>query len=117
MRGAARGRTCLGKQSLGFTRCLCRDVDGNVVWGSDDQPTYRPCIDPETSPARRLLYELLVQRKLSLYRITRHFNDRKVDGWDGWSESGIRDLLHSPTAIGVFIWNKTRREFDYEENK
>ncbi len=38
-------------------------------------------------------------------------------GWDRWNDSGIKKLLASPTAIGVFIWNKKRREYDWEEER
>lgn len=40
-----------------------------------------------------------------------------MDGWDGWSGTAVRKLLWSPTAIGVFVWNKTRREYDWEQEK
>jgi DNA invertase Pin-like site-specific DNA recombinase len=117
MRGAARRGTCLGKLSLGFTRLAARDDRGNVLLGADDRPVYKPCVDPTTRDYRVLLYELFVEKCWSVYQITRHFNQLKVDGWDGWSQSAIRGLLRSPDAVGVFIWNRRRQEYDWEEER
>lgn len=63
------------------------------------------------------MFELFVHRNWSAYKIAQHFNQLKVEGWDNWTESAIKKLLKSPTAIGVFIWNRTRREYDYEKEK
>lgn len=117
MRGAARRRTCLGKQSLGFARCVARDEGGAVINGADGRPIYRPCIDPETSVYRQQLVDLYVDQRWSTYRIAAHFNQLRVDGWNAWSNVAVRKLLWSPTAIGVFIWNKTRRDYDWETEK
>lgn len=117
MRGAARRGTCLGKQPLGYTRCVYRDEHGQQVFDPDGLPIYKPCIDPETSQYRLLAYELFVNQDLSAYKIARQFCELKVDGWDGWKAATIVDLLRSPTAIGVFIWNKTRREYDADQEK
>jgi hypothetical protein len=46
MKGAARRNTCLGKLSLGFTRRILRDAQGNVIVGPDGEPTYVRDIDP-----------------------------------------------------------------------
>jgi DNA invertase Pin-like site-specific DNA recombinase len=117
MQGAARRRTVLGKLSLGFTRCLCRDDAGNPMLGADGRPTYRPCIDPKTSEYRLLLYELFVQKNWSYYRIAKYFNQHRIDDCESWSELTIKNLLWNPDSIGVFIWNRKRREFDYEAEK
>ena len=63
------------------------------------------------------MFELFSVKKWSTYQIAKHFNDIKVDGWDGWTGSGIRKLLVGLDAMGIFIWNRTRREFDIEQNK
>ncbi len=115
--GAARRRTCLGKLPLGFARCVCRDESGNVHRGPDGRPIYQPCIDPITRPHRVLVYELFTQKCWSVYEITKHFNAIKVEDWDGWTEAAIKKLLWSPSAIGVFIWNRTRREYNWDEEK
>ncbi len=117
MSGAARRGTCLGKLGLGFTRRAHCDEHGNAVVDAHGQPIYEPCIDPETRKARLLMYQMFVEQKLSAYEIVREFNRRKIDGWNGWTETAIKKLLWKADAIGVFIWNRTRREFDYEEEK
>ena len=117
MRGAARRGTCLGKLPLGFTRRVRRDQNDNVVRGPDGLPIHEPCVDPATSEHLLLMYDLFVQKKWSLYKIARHFNQLKVDEWDGWTPMSMRALLWNPSSIGVFIWNKTRREYDWEAEK
>ena len=117
MGGASDRGTCLGKLPLGLTRRQKIDDAGNLMVGADQLPVYEPVIDPQTSPDRLQIFQLFVGQKWTAFKIARSFNDRKVDGWDRWSESNIKNLLWSPTAIGVFIWNKTRREYDWEEEK
>jgi DNA invertase Pin-like site-specific DNA recombinase len=117
MRGAARRGTNLGKLPLGFTRRAHRDEHGREVLDRDGLPIYEPCIDPATQEFRLLMFELFTQKSWSAFKIMKHFNQLKVDGWDGWSESAIKKLLWSATAIGVFIWNKHRREYNWEEEK
>ena len=117
MRGAVRRGTCLGKLGLGFTRKVHRDKNGNVVYRPDGRPRHEPCIDPETQKHRLLMFELFSQKNWSAYQIARHFNDMKVDGWDGWTERGIIQSLIGLDAMGIFIWNRAHREFDQEEKK
>lgn len=117
MCGAARRGTVLGKLGLGFTRRVLRDAAGNIVYRPNGRPRHVPCIDPETQKYRQLLYEMFVIQNLSLYCIRERFNEMKVDGWDGWTPSALRKLLWSGSSIGVFIWNKTRREFNPETEK
>jgi len=117
MRGAAGRGTCLGLLSLGFTRQVSVDQNGNPNIGRDSQPVFVPCIDPITSPMLRLLYELFTQKNWSRHRITKHFNSIKLNGSDSWTSGGITKLLWSPASIGVFIWNRTRREYDLETEK
>jgi DNA invertase Pin-like site-specific DNA recombinase len=114
MAGAARRRTCLGKLSVGFTRCPVLDSDGKRVLDSNGNLITRPCIDPVTAPIRLRMFIMFVEQKQSPYKIAKLFNDELVDGWDGWTEATIRKCLWSGTAIGVFIWNRHHREFDFE---
>jgi hypothetical protein len=114
MLGAARRGRCTGKLSLGFTRRVIVDDDGHALLGPDERPVHEPCIDPATQEHRLLLYKLFVEQQLSAYKIAKHFNQLKVDDWDGWCESTIKDLLRNPTSIGVFIYNKCRKERDRE---
>ncbi len=117
MRGAAQRSTCRGKLPLGFTKQAVRDESGRVARRVDGRPYNEPCIDPVTSRDRKLLYELFLDKGWSAYKIVKHFNALKVDGWDGWSETTIRSLLWSADAIGVFISNTTRKEYDYEKKE
>ena len=86
-----------------------RDKDGNVVYRPDGRTRHEPCIDPNTQKYRVLMFELFSAKKWSPYQIARHFNDLKVDGWDGWTESGVKKLLVGLDRWG-FIWNRTNRE-------
>ena len=117
MRGAVRRGTVLGKLPLGFTRKVHRDKDGNIIYRPDGRPRHEPCIDPETQKYRVLMFELFSQKKWSAYRIARHFNQLKVDGWDGWTDIGIKKLLVGLDAMGIFIWNRAHRECDIEQDK
>ena len=117
MGGAAERGTCLGKLSLGFTRQHKCDAAGSPMFGADQLPVYEPAIDPQTSNDRLQMFRLFVEEKWSAHMIARDFNERQVDGWDRWNDSGLKKLLRNPLAIGVFIWNKTRREYDWEEEK
>ena len=117
MSGAARRGTCLGKFGLGFARRIHCDEHGRPVTDAQGQPIYERCIDPVTREDRRLAFDLFVEQNWSPYKITREFNRRKVDGSDNWTEAAIKKQLWGPDAIGVFIWNKTRSEYDLDTDK
>ena len=117
MKGAARRRTCLGKPPMGFTRKLMRDVDGNPIVSPSGGPKFTWSIDPVSRQFVELLFELFVDRRMSAYAIAKLFNQQKIDGTDTWSESTIKNMLWNPAYIGVFIWNRTRREFDFDKEK
>ena len=115
MKGGARRGTTLGKLPLGFTRRVLRDNHGKIDYRSNGKPRTEVCIDPVTRESRLLMFELFVIKNWSPYKIAQHFNQLKVDGWDNWTESVIKKLLKSPTAIGVFIWNRASRDYDHEK--
>jgi DNA invertase Pin-like site-specific DNA recombinase len=117
MRGAARRGTVLGRPPLGFTRKVHRDKNGNIVCRPDGRPRHELCIDPETQKHRAQMFELFSVKKWSPYQIAKHFNDLKVDGWDGWTEGGVKKMLVGLDAMGIFIWNRTHREYDVEQDK
>jgi DNA invertase Pin-like site-specific DNA recombinase len=117
MKGAARRGTSLGKLPLGFSRCPAKDSERQPMRNSDGTPKYEPCIDPVTKDWGVKMFEMYVKEKLSPRKIARHFNQHRVDGWDGWKGNVIREMLRNPAYIGVFIWNKKRREYDPEEEK
>lgn len=117
MRGTARKGGNLGKRALGFALKIKRDEYGNVVLGRNDKPKKIPCWDPATKEDGYRMFQWFVVDCRSPYWIAREFNRRKVDGWDGWTTNAIKKMLWNPAYIGVFIWNKTRREYDVEEEK
>ncbi|NLF10038.1 MAG: hypothetical protein GX594_18975 [Pirellulaceae bacterium] len=117
MKGAAQRGTCLGALSLGFTRQVCRDSNGEIIHRPDGRPRHKPCIDPQTAPYRQMLYDLYVNKNWSGHKIAKYFNRLQVDGSTGWTCSSIKNLIKRPDAIGLFVWNRRRREFDYEQDK
>jgi DNA-binding CsgD family transcriptional regulator len=115
MKGTARTGGSLGKPPLGFTLKIKQDEHGNVLVGRNGKQKKEPCWDPTTKDDAIRAFESFVVQSRSSYWVTKDFNARKVDGWDGWSPGGIKRLLRNPAYIGVFIWNKTRREFDFDK--
>jgi hypothetical protein len=117
MRGAARRGTCLGKLPLGYTRRELHDAEGNAVVGPDGLPKHEPCIDPATKDAALLIFELYIVRNWTPHKIAKFCNNHLVDGSCSWSDRSITRLLKDETYIGVFVWNRQRSEYDYEERK
>jgi len=117
MRGTARKGGSLGRPPFGFTLKIKRDEHGNVLLGPDDKPKKEPCWDPATSEDARRMFEWYAVENKTPYWITKEFNRLRVDNWDGWTEGGIKMMLRNPAYIGVFIWNKTRREWDPEKKQ
>lgn len=117
MRGAAQRRTCLGKPPMGFTRKVVRDAEGNPIVRPNGKPLFTWAIDPTSREFVERLFELFVDQRLSAYEISKRFNRQKCDKTDTWSESTVKNMLSNPAYIGVFIWNRTHREFDYDTEK
>lgn len=117
MKGGARRGTCLGKPGLGFTRQVCRDAKGEIIYRSNGQPRTKLCWDPATKPYRELMYDLYVRQNWSAYKIAKHFNHLRVDDWNGWTGSAIKNLLEGLDAIGIFVWNRYHTEYDEEEGE
>jgi DNA invertase Pin-like site-specific DNA recombinase len=117
MEGAAGRGTVIGRLPLGFTRKTIRDESGDVVLQPDGSPVFQPAIDPESREIVRLIFDLFIEKRWSAHRIHKHFNLNEIGSWDRWSEAGIKQILSNPANIGVFIWNRTRREFDFEDEK
>lgn len=114
MAGTARNLGTLGVPPLGFTRKVVRNNDGEVVRDVEGIPktTFTP--DPGTLAIVYLIYHLYVNEGWTPYRIINEFNTHRVNNWDGWTEGGVRKILRNPAYIGVFIWNRTRREYDMD---
>jgi DNA invertase Pin-like site-specific DNA recombinase len=117
MKGAARRHTVLGKPPLGFTRKIVRDEDGQIVRRPSGKPLHELAIESEFAELVRRIFRLFVVKLWSPYRIAKRFNARKHEGTDTWTESTIKKILKNPASIGVFIWNRTHTEFDYETEK
>lgn len=117
LRGAAQRHRVRGKLSLGFARTPELDGSGNQIMKPDGNPFMVPCIDPDTSKYRKKMYELFVKKKWSFYKIAQFFNRAKINDWAGWVDTGIRSTLENPDAIGVFIFNRTFLDKDYESKK
>jgi hypothetical protein len=117
MKGAAGRGTCTGKPPLGRTRCVYRDSEGRIVHRQDGTPRHTTCVDPETRGFVTEAFERYAIKLQSRDKIARDWNVRKVDGSTGWTPSAIRKILSNPAYVGVFIWNKTRMEFDWEEQE
>jgi len=116
MKGAARRGTCIGRLPIGYTRRVCRDNNGNVVVGCDGKPKHVWCFDPASKDHAVLAFYLWTQKKWSLCRIARHFNEQRIEGSERWAASSIRYILCNPAYVGVFIWNQYRNEYDSEED-
>ena len=117
MRGAAGRGTVLGKLPLGFTRQPARTSTGEVIRRPDGRPRHEPCHDPDTAAHVVRAFELFAHKKWSYTRIAKSFNQHRVDGWEGWAARTIAGMLANAAYIGVFIWNRTRREYDWESEK
>jgi hypothetical protein len=117
MKGAAGRGTCTGKPPLGRTRRVCRDSEGRIVRRQNGSPRHTTCVDPETQGFVEEAFECYAIKLESRDKISRDWNMRKVDGSTGWTPSAIRKILSNPAYVGVFIWNKTRMEFDWEEGQ
>jgi len=117
MRRAAREEASLGKPPMGFTRKLKRDKHGNPIITAKGKPRFEWVVDPKSKTSVELLFELFVDKRLSAYKIHKLFNQQKIDGTDTWTESSIKKMLMNPAYVGIFIWNRTRREFNFETEK
>ena len=112
MAGAAGENRSLGKPPFGRTRRIKRDANGNIERKPNGAPKKEYCIDPATDAHVQRMFDLFINQKWTAHRIMRLFNRERVEDWDGWTEGAIRDILTNPCYYGLFIWNRTRREFD-----
>lgn len=117
MGGTHRNGGTLGRPPLGYSRSVKRDESGLIQHGPDGAPKTEICFDPETQAIVLEIFEMFVNRRWTTHRIAKDLNRRKVNGWDGWTSGGLLKILRNPAYVGVFIWNRTRREFDIETRK
>jgi hypothetical protein len=117
MKGGARRGTVLGRLPLGFARSPLRDDRGELVLRANGLPKTVPCIDPKTVEYRPRMFDLFVDGKKAIAAVRKEFNKQQVDDWNAWCDTSIRKLLWSSSALGIFIYNQTRREFDFDQEK
>lgn len=117
MFGAAHENRVLGKPPFGYVGKKIRDVNGNEVTGNKDAPVHERVIDPEAAAWVRKIFELAVIHKWTPYKIAEHLNQNKVDDWDGWVPQGVINILVNPAYIGLFIWGRTTKDYNYETRK
>lgn len=117
LRGAAQRHRVKGKLSLGFARTPELDSFGNPILKPDGTPFMVPCIHPDERRCREKMYELFTVKKWSYYKITQFYNRAKIGGWDGWVDTGIRATLANPDALGVWIFNRTYSEMNFESEE
>ncbi|GAA4428743.1 hypothetical protein GCM10023155_19550 [Bremerella cremea] len=117
MGGAHRRRHVLGRPPLGFTRSRLRDESGHLVRDSQGTPVNVIAIEPRTSKLVRLIFWLFVKKLKSAYEIAQFLNLVSADDWNGWTESGIKKILSNHAYRGLFIWNKTRKEYNPETER
>lgn len=117
MKGGHRRRTSLGKLPFGFTRQQLFDDGGRPVRNPDGSPVHVRCIDPENAKHAKRIFELFWIEKKSAPQIAKLFNSERVADWEGWTDGTIKLILRNPAYIGVFVWNKFRRELDLESEK
>lgn len=117
MAGAERRGTSTGRPPLGYGLADAVDEHGRPLVGGDGKPLRVWRIHEPTMAIVREAYELYVDRRWTAQKIARLFNERKVDGSDGWTSSSVRKLLANPVYVGVRVWNKTRQERDSETGR
>jgi len=117
MGGTHRNGGTLGRAPLGYSRRVKLDADGHIQYGPDGAPKTQICIDPGTKPIALEIFEMFVNRRWTTQKIAKDLNRRKVNGWGGWTSGGLEKLVRNPAYVGVFIWNRTRRELDIETRK
>jgi DNA invertase Pin-like site-specific DNA recombinase len=115
MRRRAEEGTTMGRPGLGFTRRVRLDASGKQILNPDGSPVTELCIDPDTAEIVRRIVHLYIDKLLSFRRIAQILNEENADGFNRWTEMTIRKILETTSIIGVFVWNRTRKEFDLDE--
>lgn len=117
MKGGHGRNTCLGKPPFGFTRKIKTDAAGRPMCHSDGKPIHELCWDPDNIEHAKRIFEMFCIEKWSLSRIAKKLNSDRVANWDGWTSGGVRKILWNPAFIGVFVWNRFRREYDPDTDR
>ena len=115
--GAVLRGTVLGRVPFGFAKRPLCDQHGQMLRKRNGRPVCELCIDPETAPVVREIFELYAHRGWSPGQIAKELNRRNIEGWNGRSSSTVRAILRNPVYLGVFIWNRRRTEYDPQTGK
>lgn len=115
--GLASENRPIGRLALGFARRPPRDQNGIVLSKPNGLPKTERCFDPEMKAAAELMWDLFYNKKWSTYKIAVEFNRLRIDGGDSWSDKSIEQMLTNPAYIGLFIWNRTTKVFNWETQK
>ncbi len=117
MEGAAERGTVLGRVPFGYAMIPARDEHGNVIRKPNGRVVKRLCLDPETAPVVREIFELFAHRKWSPGKIARHLNKLAPENWSGWSQTTVRTMLKNPIYVGEFVWNRRQSTYDPDTGK
>lgn len=115
--GMASENRPIGRLPLGYGRKPLRDRNGNVLMKPDGGCKTQRCFDPETKAGAELMWELFYVKKWSTYRIAVEFNRLRIDGGESWSDNSITQMLLNPAYIGLFIWGRTTKEFNWKTQR
>ena len=94
-----------------------RDESHNPIHRPDGRPRHEPCVDPATREHAEMLFRAFTQDRVTAYKLAKKFNELKVENWTGFTVKGIKDTLANTAYIGVFIYNRTRGQYDHETQK
>ncbi len=59
------------------------------------------------------MFDMFIVKRWSFYKIAKEFNRLRIDDWDRWSDVSIEKTLTNPAYIGLFVWNKRSKVYDW----
>lgn len=107
----------MGRMLFGYGRRPRKDENGNILRKRNGAAKTERCFALETKESALFMWELFYVKRWSTYQIAQEFNRLRIDDWDGWSDKSIECMLINPGYIGLFIWNRTTKEFNWDTQK